>query len=103
MVAIILYCSIIILRGTFHFVCNNNVTRAYMWRDGIHLNNDDTGIFAGNLVNYLNNFIFRKDILTLKFRNIYKDPSFLSELNIKNVNMLMTGNLNINSISSKSD
>ena len=33
-----------------------------IWRDGIHLNNEGTNIFAGNLVNYVNDFILSKNI-----------------------------------------
>ena len=45
----------------FYFVCNDIVTRAYLWKDGIHLKNEGTRIFAGNLVDYLNDFVLSKN------------------------------------------
>ena len=47
--------------NNFHFVNNDNVTRKFLWKDGIHLNKDGTYIFASNIVNYLNNFILDTD------------------------------------------
>ena len=49
------------VRNDFHFVDNNNVTREYLYTDGVHLNNDGTRLFAGNLVNFLNDFIFTRN------------------------------------------
>ena len=46
----------------FQFVCNDNVTTEYEWRDGIHLNNERTRIFVGKFVYYLNDFILSKSI-----------------------------------------
>ena len=46
--------------NNFHFVCNDNVTREYLWRDDIYLNNEGIRIFAGNLIDYLNYFILVK-------------------------------------------
>ena len=48
--------------NNFHFVCIDNVTREQLSRDAIHLNNEGTCIFAGNLVDYLNGFILSKTI-----------------------------------------
>ena len=45
----------------FYFVFNDIVTRAYLWKDGIHLKNEGTRIFAGNLVDYLNDFVLSKN------------------------------------------
>ena len=49
-------------RNNFQLVSNDNITREVLWRDGLHLNNDSTYIFASNLVDYLNDFIFSKSI-----------------------------------------
>ena len=49
-------------RNSFCFVNNDNITREYLWKDGTHLNNDGTRIFAGNLVDFLNEFIFNRNI-----------------------------------------
>ena len=49
-------------RNNFQFVSNDNITREVLWRDGLHLNNDGTYIFASNLADFLNNFIFNKSI-----------------------------------------
>ena len=49
-------------RNNFQFISNDNVTREVLWRDGLHLNNDGTYIFASNLADFLNNFIFNKSI-----------------------------------------
>ena len=46
----------------FHFVCNDNVTKEYLWRDDVHLNNESNRIFADKLVDYLNDFISSKNI-----------------------------------------
>ena len=37
-------------QNNFHFVCNDNVTKEYLWRDDIHLNNESNRIFLGNLI-----------------------------------------------------
>ena len=29
-----------------------------LWKDGLHLNNDGTSMFASNFVDFLNDFIF---------------------------------------------
>ena len=49
-------------RNSFCFVNNDNITREYLWKDRTHLNNDGTRIFAGNLVDFLNEFIFNRNI-----------------------------------------
>ena len=38
--------------NNFNFVCNDNVTGEYLLRDGTHLINEGTRIFAGKLVDY---------------------------------------------------
>ena len=49
-------------KNNFQLVSNYNITREVLWRDGLHLNNDTTYIFASNLVDFLNDFIFSKNI-----------------------------------------
>ena len=48
--------------NNFQFISNDNITREVLWRDGLHLNNDGTYIFASNLADFLNDFIFSKTI-----------------------------------------
>ena len=36
-------------RNNFQFISNDNITREVLWRDGLHLNNDSTHIFASKL------------------------------------------------------
>ena len=49
-------------RNNFQFISNDNITRDALWRDGLDLNNNGTYIFASNLVDFLNDFIFSKSI-----------------------------------------
>ena len=49
-------------RNNFQFISNDRITREVLWRDGLHMNNDGTYIFASNLVDFLNHFIFSKSI-----------------------------------------
>ena len=49
-------------RNNFQFISNDNITRDALWRDGLDLNSDGTYIFASNLVDFLNDFIFSKSI-----------------------------------------
>ena len=44
-----------VLNG-FGFISNDNISRARLWEDGIHLELD-TNILAGNFVDFLNRFI----------------------------------------------
>ena len=44
-------------RNNFQFISNDNITRQVLWRDGLHLNNDGTYIFASNLVDFLSDVI----------------------------------------------
>ena len=126
-------------RNNFQFISNDNISRDVLWRDGLHLNNDGTYIFASNLVDFLNDFIFSKSICLTEEDNttvgkdnckqgfdttdkvkhnnsidynhdvvrnekvIEKDSDFLRILRAKNMNRLIIGNLNINSISNKFD
>ena len=41
----------------FHFITNK-----CLWKDGLHLNDDGTYLFASNLVDFLNGFIFNRNI-----------------------------------------
>ena len=49
-------------KNGFHFVSNDNVSREHLWKDGVHLSDDGTYLFASNLVNFLNNFILNRNI-----------------------------------------
>ena len=46
----------------FHFINNDNITKECLWKDVLHLNNDGTYLFASNLVDFLNGFIFNRNI-----------------------------------------
>ena len=46
----------------FSFVSNDKVMREFLWRDDRNFNNEGTHIFAGNLVDYLNNSTLSKNI-----------------------------------------
>ena len=49
-------------RNNIEFISNDMITEDVLWRDDLHLNNDGTYIFASNLVEFLNDFIFSKNI-----------------------------------------
>ena len=49
-------------RNNIEFISNDMITGDVLWRDDLHLNNDGTYIFASNLVEFLNDFIFSKNI-----------------------------------------
>ena len=34
------------------------IIKECLWKDGLHLNNDGTSMFASNFVDFLNDFIF---------------------------------------------
>ena len=63
----------------FQFVCNDNVTTEYEWRDGIHLNNERTRIFVGKFVYYLNDFILSKSIWLLNLETPLKPKGSLRQ------------------------
>ena len=48
---------------------NGNITNECLWKDGLHLNNDGTYLFASNLVDFLNGFIFNRNIWLTKDDN----------------------------------
>ena len=41
----------------FGCISNDFVTRQFLWKDGVHLTNNGTSVFASNAVNFLNDFI----------------------------------------------
>ena len=49
----------------FGFISNDNISRIHLWKDGIHLEDLDTNIPAGNFVDFLNRFIFSKSFMTI--------------------------------------
>ena len=46
-------CSI----NKFHFISNDNISREYLWRDGVHLPEAGVDILAGNIENWLNEVV----------------------------------------------
>ena len=48
-----------VLNG-FGFICNDNISRTHLWKDGIHLEDLGANIRAGNFVGFLNSFILSK-------------------------------------------
>ena len=46
----------------FHFMSNDNITNECLWKDVLHLHNEGIYIFASYLVDFLNGFIFNRDI-----------------------------------------
>ena len=38
----------------FYFISNDNITRACICQDGVHLNRDGTRIVAGNVIDLIN-------------------------------------------------
>ena len=65
--------------NNFHFVCIDNITTEQLWRNVIHLNNEGTCIFAGNLVDYLNGFILSKTIWLSNLKTSKKPASSLKK------------------------
>ena len=45
-----------ILNG-FGLICNDNILRMHLWKDGIHLEDLSINILSGNFVDLLNRFI----------------------------------------------
>ena len=43
--------------NNFHFICNDNINAADLWKDGVHLNDEGKSKYVCNLVDFLNNFI----------------------------------------------
>ena len=51
--------------NNFIYICNDVITQQYLWRDGIHLNNEGTNMLANNFIDHLKgkfaqNAIFKK-------------------------------------------
>ena len=46
----------------FHFISNVNITNECLRKGRLHLNNDGTHMFASNLVDFLNGFLFNRNI-----------------------------------------
>ena len=46
----------------FHFISNDNVTNKCLWKDGFRLNNEGTYMFTSNVTDFVNGFIFNRDI-----------------------------------------
>ena len=44
----------------FHFVSNDNILRKHLCKDGVHLTDEGTNIFAGNIVDYTKHFILKE-------------------------------------------
>ena len=44
----------------FGFISNDNISRAHLWKDGIHLEDLGTNILAANFVDFLNRFVSSK-------------------------------------------
>lgn len=63
-------------RNNFLFVNNGSVTRDYLWRDGLHLSNDGAHIFACNLADFWNNFVFKRNIWLTKNNTENKKNKF---------------------------
>ena len=40
--------------NNFGFICNDNVSRNYLWKDGIHFDDKGTNILGGNFVLHRN-------------------------------------------------
>ena len=44
----------------FHFVSIGDILRKHLCKDGVHLTDEGTNIFAGNIVDYIRHFILKK-------------------------------------------
>ena len=67
------------VKKMIHFICNDNVAREYLSRYGMHLNNEGTRIFAGNLFDFLNDFILSKNIWLLYSETSLKPTGSLKQ------------------------
>ena len=56
-----------------HFISNYNITNECLWKDGLHLHNDGTYMFASNLVDFLNGLIFNRNTWITKDDNANLD------------------------------
>ena len=44
----------------FHFVSNDYILRKHLCKDGVHLTDEGTSIFAGNIVDCIRHFILKE-------------------------------------------
>ena len=44
----------------FHFTSNGNILRKHLCKDGVHLTDKRTNIFAGKIVDYIRHFILKE-------------------------------------------
>ena len=44
----------------FHFISNSNILRKHLCKDGVHLTDEGTNIFAGNIADYIRYFILKE-------------------------------------------
>ena len=44
----------------FHFVSNGNIFRKHLCKDGVHVTDEGTNIFAGNITDYIRHFILKQ-------------------------------------------
>ena len=44
----------------FHFASNGNILRKHLCKDSVHLTDEGTNIFAGNIVDYIRHFILKE-------------------------------------------
>ena len=58
--------------NNFGFICNNNVSRNYLWKDAIHYFVKGTNILAGNFVNFLNYFVLNRNQNTSTINIIWR-------------------------------
>ena len=42
------------IKEKFHYICNNSITKEYLWTDGIHLLDEGTNLLANNFINAVN-------------------------------------------------
>ena len=57
----------------FHFVSNDNILRKHLCKDGVHLTDEGTNIFAGNIVDYISHFIVKNfEMRQLAMTNILR-------------------------------
>ena len=44
----------ICIKEGYHFICNESITKEYLWKDGIHLLDEGTVLLANNFINAIN-------------------------------------------------
>ena len=47
--------------NNFGFTCNDNVSKNYLWKDGIHFTDKGTNILVGKFVNVFNYFVLNRN------------------------------------------